>query len=91
MSKTIDTDSLAMAAQALSTYMGEVQQSVKQMQDAALDCSDNLEKDVYTTEAINGLEKCIKELKKCLIEAEELRGKIVNRYREILESQKRVR
>ena len=82
--KTVETQSLKLAAEGLEKYILEVQESIKQMKNAAIDCSDNLDHDVYTTRAINDLEECVVELNKGLEEAKNLREKIINRYNAII-------
>ena len=56
------------------------------MHDAVIDCSDNMAHDVYSQKAIIKVEECIVSLSKVLIQAEELRGKILSKIRRIEES-----
>lgn len=84
--KPMDSESLEQAAAALSTYICEVQDNIQKMQDAAIDCSDNMGSDVYSQVAIQKLQDCIKELNKTLEQAEELRVKILNQKRKIEDS-----
>lgn len=80
---TVDTDALQQAANALSTYIESVGNSIQKMKDAAIDCSDNMGSDAYSHEAIEELEVCVQELSITLKDAEELRGKILAKKRQI--------
>lgn len=85
-SKTVDTEALGQAANALRTYVGEVQDNIHKMQDAATDCADNMGNDVYSQNAINKLQECTKEVSKTIAQANELMGKILAKKRQIEES-----
>ena len=87
-SKTVDTEALGQAANALRTYVGEVQNNIHKMQDAATDCADNMGNDVYSQNAINKLQECTKEVSKTIAQANELMGKILAKKRQIEESQR---
>ena len=87
-SKTVDTEALGQAANALRTYVGEVQNNIHKMQDAATDCADNMGNDVYSQNAINKLQECTKEVSKTITQANELMGKILAKNRQIEESQR---
>ena len=87
-SKTVDTEALGQAANALTTYVGEVQNNIHKMQDAATDCADNMGNDVYSQNAINKLQECTKEVSKTIAQANELMGKILAKKRQIEESQR---
>ena len=87
-SKTVDTEALGQAANALRTYVGEVQDNIHKMQDAATDCADNMGNDVYSQNAINKLQECTKEVSKTIAQANELMGKILAKKRQIEESQR---
>ena len=84
--KTVDTEALGQAANALSTYIEAVQNNIQKMKDAATDCSDNMGSDVYSQKAIAKLETCAKDLQKTLSEASELRKKILNKKKQIEDS-----
>lgn len=86
--KTVDTEALEQAANALRTYVGEVQENIRKMQDAAIDCADNMGSDVYSQNAINKLQDCTKEVLKTISQANELMGKILAKKRQIEESQR---
>ena len=86
--KTVDTDALNQAASALSTYISEVQENIRKMQDAATDCSDNMGNDVYSKNAINKLQECVKEVSKTIAQANELMRKILAKKRQIEDSQR---
>ena len=81
--KTVDTETLGLAAVALGTYIEEVKNNIQKMRDAATDCSDNMGSDVYSKNAIAKLEDCAKELAKTIVEAESLRGKILAKKKQI--------
>ena len=83
---TVDTDALQQAANALSAYIEAVSNSIQKMTDAAIDCSDNMGSDVYSQKAIENLESCAQELTKTLKEAEDLRGKIILKKKQIEDS-----
>lgn len=85
---TVDTESLGQAANALGTYIGEVQGNIQKMQDAATDCSDNMGSDVYSQKAISRLGDCIKKLNATIQEAKSLQTTILNKKRQIEESQR---
>ena len=80
---TVDTDALQQAANALSTYIESVSDSIQKMKDAAIDCSDNMGSDAYSQKAIEELEVCAQELSITLRNAEELRSKILARKQQI--------
>lgn len=86
--KTVDTEALDQAARALSTYISEVQENIRKMQDAATDCSDNMGNDVYSQNAIRKLQDCVKEVSKTIAQANELMGKILAKKRQIEDSQR---
>lgn len=87
-SKTVDTEALGQAANALRTYVGEVQDNIRKMQDAATDCADNMGNDVYSQNAIKKLQECTTEVSKTITQANELMGKILAKKRQIEESQR---
>lgn len=84
--KTVDTEALSQAANALSTYIEEVQNNIQKMKDAATDCSDNMGSDAYSKKAIAKLETCVKDLTKTLYEASELKKKILDKKKQIEDS-----
>lgn len=83
--KNVDTDALQQAAKALETYIADVSNNVKKMQDAAIDCRDNMGSDVISQKAIVKLEDCAKDLLVTLKQAEELRKKILAKKKQIEE------
>lgn len=85
MRKTVDTDSLLTASNALNTYMEEVSQSIQKMKDAAQDCSDNLENDEITKESIEKLNECIGEMNKSMVKARDLKSQIDAKYNQIIQ------
>lgn len=85
--RTVDTEALGQAASALSTYISEVQENIRKMQDAATDCSDNMGNDVYSRNAINKLQDCVKDVSKTIAQANELMQKILAKKRQIEDSQ----
>ena len=86
--RTVDTEALGQAANALRTYVGEVQNNIRKMQDAATDCADNMGNDVYSQKAISKLQECTQEVSKTIVQANELMGKILAKKRQIEESQR---
>lgn len=86
-SNTVDTESLGQAANALGVYIGEVQDNIQKMRDAATDCSDNMGSDVYSQKAIAKLGNCIKALSTTIQEAQSLRATILKKRQQIEESQ----
>lgn len=86
-SNTVDTESLGQAANALGVYIGEVQDNIQKMRDAATDCSDNMGSDVYSQKAIAKLGDCIKALSATIQEAQSLRTTIQKKKQQIEESQ----
>lgn len=84
---SVDTEALGQAASALSTYVSEVQNNIRKMQDAATDCSDNMGNDVYSQNAIRKLQDCVKDVSRTIAQANELMGKILAKKRQIEESQ----
>lgn len=86
-SNTVDTESLGQAANALGVYIGEVQDDIQKMRDAATDCSDNMGSDVYSQKAIAKLGDCIKTLSATIQEAQSLRTTILKKKQQIEESQ----
>lgn len=86
--RTVDTEALGQAANALRTYVGEVRENIRKMQDAATDCADNMGNDVYSQNAISKLQDCTKEVSKTISQANELMGKILAKKRQIEESQR---
>ena len=84
--RTVDTEALQQAANALGTYISEVTNDIRKMGDAAQDCSDNMGNDVYSQRAIAKLQSCRAALGKTMTQASELRQKILAKKREIEES-----
>jgi hypothetical protein len=87
-SRTVDTEALGQAANALRTYVCEVQDNIRKMQDAATDCADNMGNDVYSQNAISKLQECTTEISKTISQANELMGKILAKKRQIEDSQR---
>ena len=58
------------------------------MQDAATDCSDNMGNDVYSRNAINKLQDCVKEVSQTIAQANGLMQKILAKKRQIEDSQR---
>ncbi|TGX96441.1 hypothetical protein E5357_16070 [Hominisplanchenecus murintestinalis] len=83
MAKNVDTDALERAAQALGTYIADVSNNIKKMQDAAVDCQDNMGSDVVSQKAVAKLQECAKELSATLKDAEALQKKITDKKRQI--------
>ena len=81
--KNVDTDALQQAAKALETYVADVSNNVKKMQDAAVDCKDNMGSDVVSQKAIVKLEDCAKDLSATLKQAEDLQKKILSKKKQI--------
>lgn len=81
--KNVDTAALQQAANALGTYIADVSNNIKKMQDAAVDCSDNMGGDVVSQKAIVKLENCIKEISDTLKQAQELQKKILSTKKRI--------
>lgn len=84
--KNVDTEALQKAAQALGMYIADVQNNIKKMQDAAIDCRDNMGSDVVSQRSIEALEECAKELNQTLKDAEDLRKKILEAKKDIEDS-----
>ena len=82
-SKNVDTEALQQAAKALGTYIADVSNNVKKMQDAAIDCRDNMGSDIVSQKAIVKLEDCAKDLSVTLKQAEELQKKILAKKKQI--------
>lgn len=83
----LDTNELQNAAQALQIYIEDVQDNIKVMNSAAIDCIDNMGSDQYSEKAANQLQECIKGIIPSVIEAQVLHGKILSKIREIEEAQ----
>lgn len=81
--KNVDTDALEQAAKALGTYIADVQNNIRKMQDAAVDCRDNMGSDVVSQKAIGKLGDCIRDLSATLKEAQELQRKIMTKKKQI--------
>lgn len=81
--KNVDTNSLRQAAGALSKYISEISESIHKMKDAAQDCSDNMGSDVYSQRAVANLNTCVSELSLTMVEAEELRKRILKQAQTI--------
>lgn len=81
--RNVDTDALQQAAKALGTYIADVSNNIRKMQDAAVDCKDNMGSDVVSEKAIVKLEDCAKELSQTLKQAEDLQKKILVKKKQI--------
>lgn len=81
--KNVDTQALQQAAKALGTYIADVSKNIKKMQDAALDCKDNMGSDVVSQKAISKLEECAKSLSVTLKAAESLQKKLLAKAKKI--------
>lgn len=79
----VDSDALRQAASALATYISDIQLNIQRMKDAATDCSDNMGSDVYSQRSITKLNDCVKGLEKTIVEAEELKERILKTVRKI--------
>ena len=69
-------ESLREVSKALGEYISDVNLNLKKMNDAAIDCHDNMEKDEFSKKAIGHLTECVEQLKGSIDRADELRGKI---------------
>ena len=83
----LETDDLRAAAQALQTYIDDVQTDIQTMNKAATECIDNMGSDQYSTRAALQLQDCAQSLSKTIEEAESLREKILRRAEETEDSQ----
>lgn len=83
--KNVDTEALEQAAKALGTYIADVQNNIRKMQDAAVDCKDNMGSDIVSQKAIGKLEDCVKGLSATMQEAQELQRKIITKKKQIEE------
>lgn len=81
--KNVDTAALQQAANALGTYIADVSNNIRKMQDAAVDCKDNMGADVVSQKAIAKLENCAKELSATLVQAQDLQRRILATKRQI--------
>ena len=81
--KTVDTEALGKAAQALNNYISAMKLNIQKMKDAATDCSDNMGSDVYSQKAISKLDDCAKDLNSAMETAESLKNAILAKKREI--------
>lgn len=83
----LDTNELQNAAQSLQIYIEDVQDNIKVMNNAIVDCIDNMGSDQYSEKAANQLQECIKGITASVIEAHLLHARIVGKIKEIEESQ----
>lgn len=83
----LDTNELQNAAQALQIYIEDVQDNIRVMTNATIDCIDNMGSDQYSEKAADQLQKCIKEIVDSAVEAKQLHAKILRKIEEIEESQ----
>ncbi len=82
----VEIEAMQQAVAALGVYIGAVSNNIQKMKDAAVDCHDNMGKDVYSAKAIDQLNICITELTKTISKAEALKTTISNKIQEILDS-----
>ena len=80
----LDTNELQNAAQALQVY---IQDNIRIMTNATIDCIDNMGSDQYSEKAADQLQECIKGIVDSAVEAKQLHAKILRKIREIEESQ----
>ena len=85
---TLDSAALAEAANDLSSYIDEVKENIRKMQEAAQDCIDNMEKDSYSQSALTQITETISQLRGNLEKAEDLKRRIIDKKNEIEESGK---
>ena len=83
----LDTNELQNAAQALQVYIEDVQDNIRIMTNATIDCIDNMGSDQYSEKAADQLQECIKGIVDSAVEAKQLHEKILRKIREIEESQ----
>ena len=83
MARQVDVEALRQVVSLLGTYISDVNQDVLKMQDAAVDCGDNMGNDELSNLAIKKLEECVKDLSKITKEAEELKKKIIKEIKRI--------
>ena len=79
----VETDALGQAAKALDEYITEINKNIEKMNDAAIDCQDNMGKDVLSQKAIEGLKDCITGLSKTIKKANELKTIILKKKKDI--------
>ena len=82
----LDTNELQNAAQALQIYIEDVQDNIRIMTNATIDCIDNMGSDQYSEKAADQLQECIKGIVDSAVE-KQLHAKILRKIREIEESQ----
>ena len=83
MGKTVETEALDMMAKALSVFILSVKEDINKMQNAAVDCQDNMGGDKYSSQIISNLAKSTVELEKTLESADVLRQKIIKKKQNI--------
>lgn len=85
---TTTTESLEAAIKALDKYISDVKLAVKKMADAATDCSDNMERDKLSLEALKRVRDCIATINQGLKQAEEEKAEIKKDLKNTVEAGK---
>lgn len=80
------TESLEAAIKALDKYISELKIAVKRMADAATDCSDNMERDQISLEALKRVRDCIADINKGIKQAEEKKAEIKKYLKDTIEA-----
>ena len=84
----LDTEALQQVANALGNYITNVNQNIKRMEDAAIDCRDNMGSDDISKKSIEKLEASTVSLKVAMREAEELKKELTGQLLEYQECKK---
>ena len=80
-SRNVSTEALLAAARALTDYINSLANEMEKMNTAAVDCWENMHHDHYSEKAIIRVAECVGSLEKALIQAEQLRKKILQKMK----------
>lgn len=83
--RNVSTEALDTVIKALDKYIEEINATRKKMKDAAIDCHDNMGKDVLSKKAIGKMDQCVAALNTTVTKASELRNRIVKKKKQIEE------
>lgn len=83
MANVTNTEAIMRVVRALKEYSADTKQTMKQMQDAASDCYENMEEDDVSKKAMEQLDGCLHGLQKATAKADEIAQKLTNKAKAV--------
>ncbi len=83
MANATNTEAIMRVVRALKEYSADTKQTMKQMQDAAYDCYENMEEDDVSKKNMERMSECLNGLQKATTRADEIAQKLANKAKTV--------